>query len=207
MAFRWNKYGKGNPMEDVLLGWVLAIKDVDSEALEKWNQCIQKILGEPAARTLTKAEPATQANGETIYVGGVAFERSPMAEAVTNGIHCYTIAVSHQRAAGLTAPVRPCKLEAACIDPHQQMRKEFTQVFSDIAVKAFSSLPLVDTSLLWRRNQLLNLPRIGNEKNIFFSTLQSNFAGAQRTDAGGSLLNDQGKFGSHHVGKNDDCQE
>ncbi|KIJ32565.1 hypothetical protein M422DRAFT_265582 [Sphaerobolus stellatus SS14] len=162
-------------MEDVLLGWVFAIKDVDSEALEKWNQCIQKILGEPAARTLTKPEPATQPNGETIYVGGVAFEHSPMAEAVTNGIRCYTIAVSHQRAAGLTAP-------------------EFTQVFSDIAVKAFSSLPVVDTSLLW----------IGNEKNIFFSTLQSNFAGAQRNDAGGSLLNDQGEFGSHHVDKNDD---
>ncbi|KIJ49717.1 hypothetical protein M422DRAFT_246060 [Sphaerobolus stellatus SS14] len=169
-------------MEDVLLGWMFAIKDVDSEALEKWNQCIQKMLGELAARTLTKAEPATQANGETIYVGGVAFECSPMAEAVTNGIRCYTIAVSHQCAAGITAPV-----------------------FSDIAVKAFSSLPVVDASLLQRRNQLLNLPRIGNQKNIFFSALQSNFVGAQRNDASGSLLNDQGKFGSpHHVDKKDD---
>ena len=86
------------------------------------------MMGNKADRTLSRPKKITSSNGETIYVGGLLFERSDWAEPVKPETRCYTIASSYQQPKGLTAPAKPCKLGGSDLNSHQILRKEFTQV-------------------------------------------------------------------------------
>ena len=87
-------------------------------------------MGNKADRTLSRPKKITGPNGETIFVGGLLFERSDWAVPVKPDTCCYTVSSSYQQPKGLTAPVKSCKLEGSALNSHQILRKEFTTVIT-----------------------------------------------------------------------------
>ncbi|KAF6764363.1 hypothetical protein DFP72DRAFT_1059348 [Ephemerocybe angulata] len=190
-----NMAGTQRPEDDKIVVWTRPGKSIPRKEAAFMRNVRNRILGPRADVGAGKAQ-FDSATGE--YTGGVAFERNDMAVSLVDTNRAYPLATSHQSSRGMNAPHRGRKNFGMPLDEHGELVRDIQKVGVIAGMAGLADGPEGLKDLMDERAEYLNVPRVGDQVNSAFPTLQMNLASAAEPDEEIELSASLGTFGSSH---------
>ncbi|KAF6759701.1 hypothetical protein DFP72DRAFT_843845 [Ephemerocybe angulata] len=150
---------------------------VEDDKIVVWTRA--GLLGPRAAVGAGKAQFDSKTGR---YTGGVAFERNNMAVSLEDTSRAYPSSTSHQSSRGMNAPHRGRKNLGMPLDEHGELVRDIQKVGVVAGMAGLADGPEGLKNLMDDRADYLNIPRVGDQVNSAYPTLQMNLASAAEPD-------------------------
>ncbi|TFK58788.1 hypothetical protein BDN72DRAFT_906413 [Pluteus cervinus] len=191
-------YGTGEEEDDVWKSWATNPDTLSDDDKDLMRQVREDIKG-----TATEISPEKPRKVDGGYVGGLAFERTPLAVPVKKGERCYGITTAFQVPRQMFAPTpRNKRVPTKTGKANEATDNNVPGLINLIGLATERGLacgpPNLRKSLEIQAN-LTNLPRIGLDGNICHPTSQLNIATATSADSTEDLKSSLGRFGGSHI--------
>ncbi|KAJ2934404.1 hypothetical protein H1R20_g2696, partial [Candolleomyces eurysporus] len=183
--FGRNEFGSQDPMDDVVLAWVVGRELQTPEKCRYLSCSTENALGLPETRTFEKVRCEEVCQLEPVH---------------KDGGRCYSIATSFERQRSAFEPAANVKSTVRS-DEALNLLKDLSAAVMPMAMRNMEMAPAHVQEIIKRRFEYLELPRIGFHGNWAYPVLQCNIAAAE---AGGDLSQQMGFFGGAHFDEGDD---
>ncbi|KAJ2922527.1 hypothetical protein H1R20_g14570, partial [Candolleomyces eurysporus] len=183
--FGRNEFGSQDPMDDVVLAWVVGRELQTPEKCRYLSCSTENALGLPETRTFEKVRCEEVCQLEPVH---------------KDGGRCYSIATSFERQRSAFEPAANVKSTVRS-DEALKLLKDLSAAVMPMAMRNMEMAPAHVQEIIKRRFEYLELPRISFHGNWAYPVLQCNIAAAE---AGGDLSKQMGFFGGAHFDEGDD---
>ncbi|KAJ3504415.1 hypothetical protein NLJ89_g7946 [Agrocybe chaxingu] len=195
-----DKYGSGKEEDDKVVSWSLSKADLDPTQVSDLDKTRAAIVGDK--EHLRDGPPTVDDAGN--LVGGSNFERGFRAVYLTTGRRCYPVSITHQVPKRLDAPARSNKVFTPSLDDEAKIRFDLLKAGATSSIAGLKKGPPGLLEALTVQSELVNLPRVGTDANVIYTSYQLNVASPQDPNAANATgIDALGHFGGVHIDAGD----